>query len=92
MKTAIILYGSHTPLTVAHQQITLPGYPHRSYYIRAERVSVRTLGEALDRARPIDGETVLNTVWPDPDNFAPTECAACGSSHHLAGECENPVK
>jgi hypothetical protein len=46
-------------LTKRHQPIFLHG--GRPYYIRAEKTDL-DLSEALSKAEPIKGETVLNTV------------------------------
>jgi len=59
MKVTLILYGSPKQYSAGHRPVTWAQRP--KYYVRVER-SPFGLDEALARAKPIEGETVLNTV------------------------------
>lgn len=59
MNKSLILYGSEVKLSNAHKCVTNPQQP--SYYVRADLFH-GDHGQALDKARPIFGECVLNTV------------------------------
>lgn len=62
---SIILYGSHIKLTIAHRLVTgFFGQPN--YFVRAALFN-GDICKALDNARPMPDETVLNTV-PVVDN------------------------
>lgn len=63
MKKTLILYGSPKQYSAAHKRVHNPGQP--AYYVRAES-SPFDLDEALAHAKPIAGETVLNTVEVEP--------------------------
>lgn len=61
MKSAI-LYGSRVKLTGAHKPVFTPRNGKRAeYYVRVKVVDL-DINEALLKARPMVGETVLNTV------------------------------
>lgn len=68
MKTAI-LYGSRVKLTNAHKPVHTVGNPNPprgaekqpAYFVRM-KVTPWDLDEALLKAKPMVGETVLNTV------------------------------
>jgi len=65
-----ILYGSPTKLTNAHKLVSHIAGPmahgaHRQpkYFVRMETMNIKgDLADALDLAKPMDGEVVLNTV------------------------------
>jgi hypothetical protein len=56
---SLILYSSYTRVSFDAQPLETPG--GGTIYIRVERVPY-DIDDALDRARPIEGEIVLNTV------------------------------
>jgi hypothetical protein len=57
---SLILYGSQIKLTNAHKLVTgFTGQP--DYFVRAT-VTTDDISTALDCARPMVGEVVLNTV------------------------------
>jgi len=58
MKTAI-LYGATTALTPKHKAVNRGTVP---YFVRMEECKARDVLAALNLARPMEGETVLNTV------------------------------
>lgn len=59
---SLILYGSQVKLTNAHKLVTgNGGYKQPAYYVRAD-VFNGDHSEALDKAMPLVGEVVLNTV------------------------------
>lgn len=60
MKKTLILYGSPKQYSNAHRPVN-PYGGERKYFVRVE-YSPYDLGEALAHAKPIAGETVLNTV------------------------------
>ena len=58
--TSLILYGSQVKLTNSHKLVTgFNGQP--DYYVRVSHFN-GSHKEALDKARPMPGEVVLNTV------------------------------
>ncbi len=59
MKVTLILYGSPKQYSAAHRPVRWAAWPE--YYVRTEK-SPFGLEEALARAKPMPGETVLNTV------------------------------
>lgn len=57
---SLILYGAEQPLTNSHKLVT--GWRNQpEYYVRAETFN-GDCREALDKSKPMEGETVLNTV------------------------------
>ncbi len=68
MRSAIF-YGSPTKLTNAHKPVHHLSNPHppnggkaqTEYYVRMDTFNGDCVG-ALEKAKPMDGETVLNTV------------------------------
>lgn len=62
---SLILYGSPHKLTKSHKlvthQISSKLCPVPKYYVRAKVFHGDTL-TALDKAKPLPGETILNTV------------------------------
>jgi hypothetical protein len=62
---SLIFYGSHEKLTRQHIQVsgrgTAGGYKQATYFIRVDTMDGDCV-EALDNAKPMEGETVLNTV------------------------------
>lgn len=56
---SFIFYGSPVKHTHAHRLVTQP--PQPEYFVRAETVDGDE-AQALDRAKPMMGETVLNSV------------------------------
>lgn len=64
----IILYGSPTKLSNAHKPVRNHGIPcnggkqQPEYFVRMKCVGEVGDLEALDMARPMKGETVLNTI------------------------------
>ena len=62
---SLIFYGSPRKLSNAHKPVTItrPGtmYHQPEYYVRADLVD-GDCESALDKAKPMEGETVLNTV------------------------------
>lgn len=56
---SIVLYGSSTKLTKAHKRVH--GMKQHPYYVRMKEVD-GDMGNALSKAKPLFGETVLNTV------------------------------
>lgn len=67
------LSGAHTPLDVGDGRIL---------WIRATLIPTRDLSDALDFARPMPGETVLNAVTA-PNKHTNLEIDACASVHDL---------
>lgn len=71
MKCAI-LYGSPVKLTNAHKPVHTRGNPkpphgakpQPAYYVRMKIINDDIVG-ALNKAKPLHGETVLNTVELD---------------------------
>lgn len=65
MKT-LIIYSAWAPLTQEHKAIGLddPLNPGREIYLRTEIVDGTAL-DALDQARPLHGETLVNTLPVD---------------------------
>lgn len=67
MKTAI-LYGSSCKLTKAHKPVHNHGNPPKGaqkqppYFVRMKVLECGDLLDALNKAKPMPGETVLNTV------------------------------
>lgn len=59
MKTTLVLYGSAEKFHGGYKNVCFGGLP--PYYVRAEK-SPFGLEEALAKAKPRPGETVLNTV------------------------------
>lgn len=57
---ALILYGSYTRLTHSHKLVTHPKN-RVEFYVRSELFD-GGYPEALDKAKPLEGEIVLNTV------------------------------
>lgn len=57
---SLVLYGSTMPLTNAHIRVT-PFFQQSLYYVRVETFN-GDMQEALQKAKPMLGETVLNTV------------------------------
>lgn len=62
MKRTIILYGSNKQYSNAHKRVHNAGQPE--YFVRMQ-VHPGTLDDALAAAKPLSGETVLNTVETD---------------------------
>lgn len=63
---SLILYGSPTKLTNAHKPVTVGtvpprGQPQPPYFVRAETFN-GDIEVALDNAKPMEGEILLNTV------------------------------
>lgn len=63
---SLILYGSPTKLTNAHKPVTVGtvpprGQPQIPYFVRADTFN-GDIDSALEHAKPMEGETVLNTV------------------------------
>lgn len=61
---SLILYGSATKLSKAHYRVTRHGsnrFPTPLYFVRAQ-VFNGDVEAALSKAKPLPGETVLNTV------------------------------
>ena len=58
MKTAII-YGAPTALTPQHKAVNRGA---TAYFVRMEVCDEEDCLRALDKARPLEGETVLNSV------------------------------
>jgi hypothetical protein len=65
-----ILYSAKTKLTPMHQKVKCDDFNGaRSIWIRITTISELTqargftLSDALDLARPMTGETVLNTIY-----------------------------
>jgi len=57
---SLILYGSKVKLTNSHKLVT--GWRNQpDYYVRVDTFN-GDYPEALDKAKPMEGETVLNTV------------------------------
>lgn len=59
MSGSIILYVAYTKLTDEHH-LVLCG--NLALWVRAESCSALSVGGALDAARPMDGEIVMNTI------------------------------
>jgi len=64
MKT-LILYGSKEKLANSHKKVT--GKHQPEYFVRAD-LSHEDISGALDHAKPMRGEVVLNTVEV-PDSY-----------------------
>jgi hypothetical protein len=63
---AAILYGCRRQISPLHRPVHLPG--GGEYFVRADVVDWREdIGALLEQAKPVAGETVLNTVWVDHD-------------------------
>ena len=64
---SLILYGSPTKLSNAHKLVTVPPQPPHGakrqpdYFVRVDTFN-GSMDAALDAAKPMPGETVLNTV------------------------------
>lgn len=61
---SLILYGSATKLSKAHYRVTRRGsnrFPTPFYFVRAQ-VFNGDVDEALEKAKPLTDEVVLNTV------------------------------
>lgn len=56
---SIVLYGCHIKLSNAHKPVHGTNQP--PYYVRMKEVQ-GDMAHALDKAKPLPGETVLNTV------------------------------
>jgi hypothetical protein len=57
---AILLYRANSKLTAKHYLVVSDN--HLSIYIRAERVEANSLSDALDLAKPQEGETFINSI------------------------------
>lgn len=62
VKRTYILYGSDKQYSAGHKRVHSSGQP--PYFVRME-VHPGTLDQALAEAKPIRGETVLNTIETD---------------------------
>ena len=56
---SLIIYGSQTKLTNVHKLVTGPKQP--KYFVRVNQFN-GDMTQALEKAKPMTGETVLNTV------------------------------
>lgn len=65
---SLIIYGSHTKLTNAHKPV-IPQTPFAvgQYFVRTESFN-GDYPEALEKAKPMEGETVLNSVPLTPES------------------------
>lgn len=73
LRRAAILYGCTTKLSNAHKPVWHDTAPPESsgakiqpdYFVRMKivRSNYDDLSRVLDLAKPMEGETVLNTVW-----------------------------
>ena len=63
MNKSLILYGSPIKLTNAHKLVTVTNttFKQPAYYVRADLFH-GGIDAALEKAKPMTGETVLNTV------------------------------
>lgn len=57
---SLILYSAQSKLSKRHHRL-----PYTNVFIRSEKFN-GDISEALDAAKPMDGETVLNTI-PQPE-------------------------
>jgi len=58
---SLIVYGCFSKLTNAHKRVTNPKAGQPFYYVRV-KVVAGDCSEALGHAKPMTGETVLNTI------------------------------
>lgn len=65
---SIVLYGCHIKLSNAHKPVHGTNQP--PYYVRMDTVEGDAV-HALDKAKPLPGETVLNTVGLVPEQVRP---------------------
>jgi hypothetical protein len=84
MKTAI-LYGSSTALTPQHKAVNCGA---QAYFVRMEICDEEDCLRALNKAEPMEGETVLNSVeLPIEETvLEPVEISARQDDGH-AGDC-----
>jgi hypothetical protein len=61
MTKSLILYGARTKLTDAHKPVHSNNGKQSKYYVRMQQVN-KNIDDALDAAKPMAGETVLNSI------------------------------
>ena len=57
---SLILYSAHSKLTRRHTRL-----PYTDVFVRVEKFDGE-INKALDKAKPLPGETVLNTIFAHP--------------------------
>lgn len=57
-----ILYRSHTKLTDQHVEVPSLGQHVTPLYVRQESVDAPSLCDAIDLAKPMEGEKLVNTL------------------------------
>jgi len=54
---SLVLYSAHEQLTYRHFRL-----PYTDIFVRVETYEGATVDKALDAAKPLPGETVLNSI------------------------------